>query len=66
MNQNNCTYLAIASVPMQTWHETYRPETAFVNGTIFPELDLPYTKVNGAAAATKTARCQTCARGCSK
>lgn len=41
--QSCCTQLAIASVPMQVWREVYRPETAFMNGTIFPELNLPYT-----------------------
>lgn len=38
-----CTCLAIASVPMQVWRDVYSPEAAFMNGTIFPELNLPYT-----------------------
>lgn len=50
VNQNQkacCTGLAIATVPMQVWREVYRPETAFMNGTIFPELNLPYTGRSG-------------------
>lgn len=42
MKQNQCNNLAIASVPMQVWQDTYRPEAAFMHGTIFPELNLPY------------------------
>lgn len=42
MKQNQCSNLAIASVPMQVWQDTYRPEAAFMHGTIFPELNLPY------------------------
>lgn len=45
MNQaqtNNCTQLGIASVPIQPWVETYRPEDAFLSGTIFPDLNLPF------------------------
>lgn len=45
MEQNsNCSWpqLAIASVPLQKWQQTYRPEEAFQNGTIFPELNLPF------------------------
>ena len=34
--------LAIASVAVQTFGETYPPEAALCKGTIFPELDLPY------------------------
>ena len=34
--------LAISSIPMQTFGETYPPEVALCKGTIFPELDLPY------------------------
>ncbi len=34
--------LAISSIPMQTFGETYAPEVALCRGTIFPELDLPY------------------------
>ena len=37
-----CTQLGIASVPIQPWAETYRPEDAFINGTIFPDLNLPF------------------------
>lgn len=45
-----CTQLAIASVPMQQWSQTYRPEEAFVRGTIFPQLDMPFTGVNNIMA----------------
>ena len=34
--------LAIATVPMQQFGETYPPEVALCKGTLFPELDLPY------------------------
>ena len=38
-----CTcYLAIANIPMQEWNGTYPVEKAFMQGTIFPELDLPF------------------------
>lgn len=38
-----CTcYLAIANIPMQEWNGTYPVEKAFMRGTIFPELDLPF------------------------
>lgn len=37
-----CTQLGIASVPIQPWAETYRPEDAFTSGTIFPDLNLPF------------------------
>ncbi len=42
--QESCSWppLAIATVPMQEWNQTYRPEVAFKNGTIFPELHKPY------------------------
>ncbi len=45
-----CTQLAIASVPMQQWSQTYRPEEAFVRGTIFPQLDMPFTGMNNIEA----------------
>lgn len=47
--QNQCSFpqLAIASIAMQEWGETYRPETAFANGTIFPELNLPFSAAGG-------------------
>lgn len=37
-----CTCLAIASVPMQEWQQPLSPEAAFMNGTIFSQLVLPY------------------------
>ena len=36
------SHLAIASVPMQQWNEVYDEEKAFINGTVFPELDKPF------------------------
>lgn len=45
-----CTQLGIASVPMQQWGQTYRPEDAFSRGTIFPQLDLPFTGKNNIVA----------------
>lgn len=49
--ENCCTGLAIATVPMQQWREVLAPEAAFVNGTIFPELVLPYTPPSRKASA---------------
>ncbi|MBQ3181101.1 MAG: spore coat associated protein CotJA [Firmicutes bacterium] len=42
--ENSCTWppLAIATVPIQEWKQTYRPEVSFRNGTIFPELNMPF------------------------
>lgn len=34
--------LAMAYVPWQRWQETYPLEKGFHQGTIFPELDLPF------------------------
>lgn len=36
--------LAMAYVPIQTWGETYTPEKALCRGTVFPVLDLPFTR----------------------
>ena len=66
MTQQKCTNLAIASVPMQTWQDTYRPETAFTNGTIFPELNLPYIIAGGAKPSPNPCGTANCARGCSR
>ncbi len=35
--------LAIPYVPFQMWGETFRPDVALAKGTIFKELDLPFT-----------------------
>ena len=35
--------LAMAYVPMQKWKIPYDEETALKRGTMFPELDLPFT-----------------------
>lgn len=34
--------LAMAYVPMQKWNTTYEPDAGLNNGTIFPELNLPW------------------------
>ena len=35
--------LAMAYVPFQRWKTTYSLERALQAGTVFPELDLPFT-----------------------
>ena len=35
--------LGMAYVPMQKWGKTYEPDVALDRGTIFPDLDLPFT-----------------------
>jgi hypothetical protein len=34
--------IAMAYVPMQQWSQTYPLSQGFMQGTIFPELDLPF------------------------
>lgn len=34
--------IAMAYVPMQQWKTTYSPSEALCNGTVFPELNLPF------------------------
>ncbi|WP_037372642.1 spore coat associated protein CotJA [Anaerovorax odorimutans] len=34
--------IAMAYVPWQTWNTVYSPELALSQGTLFPELDLPF------------------------
>ncbi len=34
--------LAMAYVPMQAFRETYEPKKALENGTLFPELNMPF------------------------
>ena len=38
------TPLAMAYVPFQQWGETYGDDEAHSRGTLFPELDLPFSK----------------------
>lgn len=38
----NISPLAIASVPVQSWNQIYDEDDAFKNGTIFPELNMPF------------------------
>lgn len=35
--------LAMAYVPWQRWNQIYKPEEALMQGTIFMELDKPFT-----------------------
>ena len=37
------TPLAMAYVPFQQWGETYDDDKALSRGTLFPELDLPFS-----------------------
>ena len=37
------TPLAMAYVPYQQWGETYGDDEALSRGTLFPELDLPFS-----------------------
>lgn len=48
-NTNFCTCpetLAMASVPIQNWCEPYDFDTALMEGTIFPNLNLPFYKAD--------------------
>lgn len=38
------TPLAMAYVPFQQWNDTYDDDKAFARGTLFPELDLPFSR----------------------
>ena len=55
-NHSSCSYkqekevlkldsmpLAMTYVPWQKWQNIYKPEIALYAGTIFQELDLPFT-----------------------
>lgn len=37
------TPLAMAYVPFQQWNQVYDESESLCNGTLFPELDLPFT-----------------------
>lgn len=39
--------LAMAYVPYQQWRDLYSPNQGFNRGTIFKELDLPFTCAKG-------------------
>jgi 2-methylcitrate dehydratase PrpD len=41
------TPIAMAYVPVQQWSETYKIEDGFCRGTVFPELDLPFSPGEG-------------------
>ena len=49
--------LAIASVPMQQFRGVYTPAQGWPRGTIFEELELPFTAVPGCAPAREEASC---------
>ena len=38
------TPIAMAYVPFQQWRETYGDDEALSRGTLFPDLDLPFSK----------------------
>ena len=40
---NNKMPLAMAYIPIQRWEKTYEINLALDRGTIFPELDFPFT-----------------------
>ena len=47
--------LAIASVPVQEWDRVYTPEKSLCEGTIFPNLNLPFYKADdGGSCMTET------------
>lgn len=37
--------LAMAYVPIQSWGDTYSASRALCRGTLFPQLDLPFSEV---------------------
>lgn len=43
--KNDCSdqVVGMAYVPWQTFGQTYDPKKALMTGTIFPELDMPFT-----------------------
>ena len=41
--KDECTGLAMAKVKVQSWQNIYPCEKAIVHGTVFAELDLPFT-----------------------
>lgn len=41
------TPIGMAYVPYQEIGEVYEPDTAFRNGTLFPELDYPFMAIGG-------------------
>lgn len=49
MSQENMDRMpvAMAYVPWQNFNKTYEPQKALKVGTIFPELDKPFTGRNG-------------------
>ena len=43
--------LAIATIPMQPWVTPYEPAKALKQGTMFPNLDLPFFVTGGGSNA---------------
>ena len=64
MDMNTCECntpnLAIGSIPIQVRKEVYTPDTALKEGTIFPELHMPFYVTDSLSATAKTCDCQTC------
>ena len=56
----NTSNLAIGSVPIQIRKEVYTPDAALCEGTIFPELNLPFFVTDPLSATAKNCNCQTC------
>lgn len=55
----SCTaeHLAITSVPMQKSEKVYTPSKALKEGTIFPELNLPFFATDPLSATASTCDC---------
>lgn len=55
----DCTaeHLAMASVPMQKSQNVYTPSKALKEGTIFPELNLPFFATDPLSATANTCEC---------
>lgn len=62
MNTCECnnSNLAIGSIPIQVCKEMYTPNAALYEGTIFPELNLPFYVTDPLSATAKTTNCQSC------
>jgi len=54
-NNNQNLALAMAYVPMQCLKNAYSLEQALFAGTLFPELDKPFTGVRGGCACGRNA-----------
>lgn len=52
--------LAITSVPIQKRTKVYFPDTALKEGTIFPELNLPFFVTDPLSSTASTCNCEKC------